>query len=377
MSARRSGCGFLRQWFSDFSNQRFILGVSTTLLLAACGGGGGGGGGTAQPDAAPADNPSPSLTFAASTSSVTSGGSVTLSWQSTNTTSCQASGGWSGSRSTTGQETIGPLQQAQTFSLSCSGAGGGTLREVQVNVADDSEIALNLTSDVDSVSINDTVQLTWSSTNADSCEASGNWSGQVDTSGTFTSAPLTENALFQLTCFAQGQSAVSQLGVAVNSDISVSLTSDDDSVLIDDTVQLSWSSTNADSCVASGDWSGQVDTSGTFTSAPLTENALFQLTCSTQGQSEVTQLAVAVTDNVLRWSAPTANVDGTPLTDLTGFAVYWGNGSRNYSSSTDLGSGAREWALEVAPGTYYLAITAINSQAEESDYSNEIVKVIP
>ncbi len=296
MSARRTGCGLPRQWFSDFSNQRFILGAFTTLLLAACGGGGGGGG-TAQTDAS-LGNPSPSLTFAASASSVTSGGSVTLSWQSTNTTSCQASGGWSGSRATSGQETIGPLQQAQSFSLSCSGAGGGTLREVQVNVADNSEIALNLTSDVDAVLINDTVQLTWSSSNADTCEASGNWSGQVDTNGTFTSAPLTDNALFQLTCFAQGQSAVSQLGVAV-------------------------------------------------------------------------------VDTTVRWAAPTENVDGTALTDLTGFAVYWGNSSRNYNSSTNLGAGAREWTLDVAPGTYYLSLTAINSQAEESDYSNEIVKVIP
>lgn len=297
MSARYTGCSLPRPWFSDFSSQRFLFGAFTTLLLAACGGGGGGGSGTAQPNAAP-DNPSASLTLAASATSVTTGDSVTLSWQSANATSCVASGGWSGSKTTSGQETIGPLQQAQSFSLSCSGAGGGALREVQVNVADNSEIALNLRSDVDAVLVNDTVQLTWSSTNADNCEASGNWSGQVDTNGTFTSAPLTDNALFQLTCFAQGQSAVSQLGIEV-------------------------------------------------------------------------------VDNTVRWAAPSENVDGTPLTDLNGFAVYWGTGSRNYNSSVNLGSGAREWMLDVAPGTYYLAVTAINSQAEESGYSNEIVKVIP
>jgi hypothetical protein len=150
-----------------------------------------------------------------------------------------------------------------------------------------------------------------------------------------------------------------------------------DAVLINDTVQLTWSSTNADSCEASGNWSGQVDTNGTFTSAPLTDNALFQLTCFAQGQSAVSQLGVEVVDNTVRWAAPTENVDGTDLTDLNGFAVYWGNSSRNYNSSTNLGAGAREWTLDVAPGTYYLAVTAINSQAEESDYSNEIVKVIP
>ena len=303
MIARCISSASVLRWISDFSfnkspNLRFLLTILAAAMLTACGGGGGGSSRTAQPDATPPASPSPSLTFAASSSSVNTGDSVTLSWQSTNTTSCEASGSWSGSRSTSGQQTIGPLQQSQTFSLSCSGAGGGALRQVQVNVADNAEISLRLSSDVDAVLINDTVQLTWSSSNADSCEASGDWSGQVGTNGTFTSAPLTADALFQLTCFAQGQSAVSQLGVAV-------------------------------------------------------------------------------TDNTVRWAAPTENVDGTPLTDLNGFAVYWGNGSRSYSSSVNLGAGAREWTLDVAPGTYYLAVTAINSQSEESGYSNEIVKVIP
>lgn len=300
MSARCIRRVSTQRWFSDFGctkscNPRFLLTILVAGFLTACGGGGGGGSRTAQTDTT---GSSPTLTFSASASSVTPGSSVTLSWQSTNADSCEASGGWSGSRSTTGQQTINSLQQSQTFSLSCSGAGGAALREVRVNVADGTEISLSLSSDVDRVLINDTVQLTWSSSNADSCEASGNWSGQVETSGTFTSAPLTDNALFQLTCFAQGQSAVSQLGVAV-------------------------------------------------------------------------------TDNTVRWAAPTENVDGTQLTDLDGFAVYWGDRSRNYSTSVNLGSGAREWTLDVAPGTYYLAVTAINSQNEESGYSNEIVKVIP
>ena len=303
MSARCIRRVSTQRWFSDFGctkscNPRFLLTILVAGFLTACGGGGGGGSPSAQTDTTPPADPSPTLTFSASSSSVTTGGSVTLSWQSTNADSCEASGGWSGSRATTGQQTISSLQQTQTFSLSCSGAGGAALREVQVNVADDADVSVSLSSDVDAVLINGTVQLTWSSSNAESCEASGSWSGQVETSGTFTSVPLTDNALFQLTCFAQGQSAVSQLGVAV-------------------------------------------------------------------------------TDNTIRWTAPTENVDGTQLTDLDGFAVYWGNGSRNYSTSVNLGAGAREWTLDVAPGTYYLAVTALNSQNEESGYSNEIVKVIP
>ncbi|XOV83039.1 MAG: hypothetical protein ACFHXK_19570 [bacterium] len=303
MSARCIRRVSAQRWFGDFSctkscNPRFLLTILFAGFLTACGGGGGGGSRTATPDTTPPVSPSPSLTFTSSASSISPGGSVTLSWQSTNADSCEASGGWSGSRGTSGQQTINSLQQSQTYSLSCSGAGGAALRQVQVSVVDAAEISLSLSSDVDAVLINETVQLTWTSNNAETCEASGDWSGQVDTSGTFTSAPLTDNALFQLTCFAQGQSAVSQLGIAV-------------------------------------------------------------------------------TDNTVRWAAPTENVDGTPLTDLDGFAVYWGDRSRDYDSSVNLGAGARQWTLDVAPGTYYLAVTAINSQNEESGYSNEIVKVIP
>ena len=39
--------------------------------------------------------------------SVSSGGAATLSWSSTNATSCSASGGWSGSRSTSGSSPRG------------------------------------------------------------------------------------------------------------------------------------------------------------------------------------------------------------------------------------------------------------------------------
>ena len=67
--------------------------------------------------------PAPSVTFGASAAEIAQGGSITLNWSASDADDCTASGGWSGNRSTSGSESIGPLGNGTTFSLSCSGPG--------------------------------------------------------------------------------------------------------------------------------------------------------------------------------------------------------------------------------------------------------------
>ena len=90
-------------------------------FLLGCGGGGGGGGGSA-PSAPTPQNITVSLTASADSAEVNS--SITLTWSSTLATSCSASGVWSGSKGTSGSEsiTIG-VGGSNTFSLSCSATG--------------------------------------------------------------------------------------------------------------------------------------------------------------------------------------------------------------------------------------------------------------
>jgi hypothetical protein len=99
----------------------------TLLVLAGCSSGGG-------DDDDPAPAPAPTASLSASASSVASGGSVTLSWSSTNATACTASGGWTGNRGTTGSEVVSNITAAVTFSLICSG-GGGNSNTSSVNVS--------------------------------------------------------------------------------------------------------------------------------------------------------------------------------------------------------------------------------------------------
>jgi hypothetical protein len=67
--------------------------------------------------------PAPTVTLTASPTSITSGSSSTLSWSSTNATSCAASGGWTGAETTSGTSTVKPTSTT-TYALTCMGTGG-------------------------------------------------------------------------------------------------------------------------------------------------------------------------------------------------------------------------------------------------------------
>ena len=80
------------------------------ILLSSCG-----GGGSSTP-------PVPTVSLSSSASEVEVGNTVTLTWSSTNATSCNASGSWTGTKGISGSEqiTIG-IAGPNNFSLSCSG----------------------------------------------------------------------------------------------------------------------------------------------------------------------------------------------------------------------------------------------------------------
>ena len=94
--------------------------ISSLFIITSCGGGGGGGG-SSNPLVAAISS------FITSISSVEIGNDVTLTWNSSNSTSCQASGDWSGQKSTSGSETISIDKVGNsTFSLVCTGEGGSS-----------------------------------------------------------------------------------------------------------------------------------------------------------------------------------------------------------------------------------------------------------
>ena len=75
----------------------------------------------------------------------------------------------------------------------------------------------------------------------------------------------------------------------------------------------------------------------------------------------------------LSWDAPIKNANGTPLTDLAGYNVYYGKQHRNYESKIRVGNVKEYTITNLAKDVnYYCAVTAYDSSGNESSYSDEV-----
>ncbi len=170
--------------------------------------------------------PPPTLTFSAVPDSVNSGGSSVLNWSSTNATSCNASGGWGGAQGISGSQTVYPTQNT-TYSLSCTGPGGSISSNATVAVTLPPP-TVNLSASPVTINEGDTSTLTWSTTNATSCTAYGEWGGEGSkaTSGSQIVSPAS-TASYVLSC--SGTSGTSSdtatISVLDATDPSISITS--------------------------------------------------------------------------------------------------------------------------------------------------------
>ena len=75
---------------------------------------------------------------------------------------------------------------------------------------------------------------------------------------------------------------------------------------------------------------------------------------------------------MLSWAAPTTNEDGSPLSDLAGYKLYYGTQPGQYSNVVNVGDFTSAEIGELAAGTWYLAVTAYDIYGNESGFSNEI-----
>ena len=76
----------------------------------------------------------PTLNFSADSTSLYYNTGTTLSWSSSNTTSCTASGDWSGAKAVSGSEGTGNLTSNKTYTLTCSGPGSSVSKSVTVSI---------------------------------------------------------------------------------------------------------------------------------------------------------------------------------------------------------------------------------------------------
>jgi len=79
----------------------------------------------------------------------------------------------------------------------------------------------------------------------------------------------------------------------------------------------------------------------------------------------------------LSWNAPIQNTDGTALSDLAGYKLYYGTATGNYTNTINVGNVTTYQVNNLTDGlTYYFAVTAYNTSGNESVYSNEVNKTV-
>jgi hypothetical protein len=235
----------------------------------------------------------PTVTVTVTPTTITVGQSSSLTWSSTNATSCTASGGWTGTQATNGTVNESPTASGTTtYTLTCTGTGGSAQASATLTVTAAAP-TVTLSVNPTSVTIGQSATLTWSTTNATACTASGAWTGSEETNGTQSVTPTaTGSSTYTLTCSGAGGSAHASAALTVNAAApapTVTLSITPASITVGQSATLTWSSSNATSCTASGAWSGTQATSGMLTVTPTAAGAAsYTLVCSGAASASAT-----------------------------------------------------------------------------------------
>ena len=271
------------------------------------------GGNTVQASASTTILPAPAVTFTASSTTVGAGSAFTLSWNSNTTAQCVGTGGVAGDGwiSASYYQSSGSVQLAEqttgtvTFGITC----GPKQASVDINIV--AEAAPSFSESVATAVVGTNITLTWTSTGPSTCMATGGsatdiWSGTLAPAGT---AVFTEQVpgtyTYGIDC-GGGQAAVTVIFTANSVDtppppVTAALGSSSGSVKVAQAFTLSWSSTQATSCSASGGgpddgWAGTLPVSGTMSVMESSAGDYkFQVDCSNSALSSSSMVTVSVT----------------------------------------------------------------------------------
>lgn len=309
----------------------------------------------------------PTLSFTASPTSVVSGGSSTLTWNSTNATSCTASGGWSGTLATSGSQ-IKTLTSTTTYSLSCTGPGGTTpTQSVTVSVVPGTAPTVTLSASPTTIVAGNASTLTWSSTNATSCSASATGGASWWTAPSLATSGSTQvwppsNSVYTVSCTGPGGTGSKSVAITVTPSTlpTVTVTASPSTIALGSSTVVSWSATNATSCTASGGWSGTTSVmAGSITTAPAVTTTYYMSCTGTGGTANG---SATVTVNAAL-PAITLTANPTSITAGQTSTISWAVSNATTCTASGAWSGtvtAMTGSAVVAPlstSTYYFTCT--------------------
>ncbi len=207
---------------------------------------------------------------------VISGGNVQLSWETEGGQDCIADGGvgtnWTRvpngniKNPTQGNQIISNLTNTTMFSLTCTDTSNRSLtRKLNIIVAPPAP-SVSLTASDTNIPVGGKVTLTWTATNVDRCEATGDWSGRKNNNG--NSETLTPNKTrnnYTITCvnnslYYRNSPVYDSIGVDV-ARLIIDLKAEKSFVAKGEKAKITYRTEYATSCTASGNLPGWEETS--------------------------------------------------------------------------------------------------------------------
>lgn len=282
--------------------------------------------------------------------------------------------------------------------------------------------ALDLSVDHATIETGNSVVLSWTSENVSRCQASGDWSGRQADIGAYVAGPLTGNASFTLTCRTAVGTIEQSVAVAVTAPVvtdpvvtdpvvtdpvvtdpvvtdpvvtdpvvtepvvtepvvqpTLALSASATSIRSGESVTLTWTGAGISNCQATGSWSGARDINGSELRSALVATASYTLTCDSANGAIIAMTSVEVTSagTTVAWQAPTENVDGSAIEALASYRIYIGSASQTYDREVDVNdANLTQFFLDLVPGEYYISMTAIDANGNESALSNEVHRIV-
>ena len=266
------------------------------------------------------------------TAFIQKGGTATLTWTSTPSAGNSCTLYYDGNNvfvnpSSTGYQ-VGPINKDTTFTIRCyngTGSGDGSVSaKVNQPIVNPT---VNISLDNPNLSYNGSTIIRWTSTNATSCTASGNWSGNKSTSGSESTGNLTSTKTYNITCSGQSGTVSANDSVTVNvanqpanPTLNFYSNANNNQVASGGSFDLKWSTKNATSCNSSSsqnDWNGgrRVDNNNTvvYTINNFTRNTTYTMTCNGgAGTTDVTKSVSVYLQSQQNPIAPTATLTASP-----------------------------------------------------------------
>ena len=242
--------------------------------------------------------------------------SANLSWTSSNADSCYASNGWSGTKATSGSQSTGNLTSSRTYTITCQGSRGPASDSVVVNVESSKTLSVALSANpnagcapLNNVSFTADVSGTAKGnvTYYFDCTNNGTWNriytswGSSYTASKICSYPSVGNYTARIQVEREGQLASTTRTINVyscteSSAVNIKANGSNGPITIpyNSSANLSWTSSNADSCYASNGWSGTKATSGSQSTGNLTSSRTYTITCQGFGGSSSDSVVVNI-----------------------------------------------------------------------------------